>query len=87
VSDFGKNDTMFYIKTHLGHILKPGDYAHGYDLHGANSNDMELNKYRDLAIPELILVKKSYEEKRHRKRGKPRSWKLKSLNMEVDDTR
>jgi len=87
VSDFGKNDTMFYIKTHLGHILKPGDYAHGYDLHGANSNDMELNKYRDLAIPELILVKKSYEEKRHRKRGKPRSWKLKSLNMEVDDTK
>ncbi|KAH8511433.1 hypothetical protein H0E87_008844 [Populus deltoides] len=62
MSDFGKNDTMFNIKTHLGHILKP-------------------------VIPEAILVKKSYEEKRQRKRGKPRSWKLKSLNMEVDDTR
>jgi nonsense-mediated mRNA decay protein 3 len=78
---------MFNIKTHLGHILKPGDYALGYDLHGANSNDMELDKYKNLVIPEAILVKKSYEEKRQRKRGKPRSWKLKSLNMEVDDTR
>ncbi|XP_024455439.1 uncharacterized protein LOC7472601 isoform X1 [Populus trichocarpa] len=87
MSDFGKNDTMFNIKTHLGHILKPGDYALGYDLHGANSNDMELDKYKNLVIPEAILVKKSYEEKRQRKRGKPRSWKLKSLNMEVDDTR
>ncbi|KAI9379733.1 hypothetical protein POPTR_017G137500v4 [Populus trichocarpa] len=84
VSDFGKNDTMFYIKTHLGHILKPGDYAHGYDLHGANSNDMELNKYRDLAIPELILVKKSYEEKRHRKRGKPRRGDEEKMNSEYE---
>jgi nonsense-mediated mRNA decay protein 3 len=78
---------MFYIKTHLGHILKPGDNALGYDLHGANSNDMELDKYKDLVVLEVILVKKCYEEKRQRKRVKPRSWKFKSLNMEVDDTR
>ena len=38
--------TMFYIKTHLGHILKPGENALGYDLHGANSNDIELDKYK-----------------------------------------
>lgn len=35
-------------------------------------------------VPEVILVKKSYEEKRKKKRGKSRSWKLKMLNMEVD---
>ncbi|KAI4299640.1 hypothetical protein L6164_033076 [Bauhinia variegata] len=27
VSDFGKNDTIFSIRTHLGHLLNPGDYA------------------------------------------------------------
>ena len=84
VSDFGKNDTIFNIKTHLGHLLNPGDYALGYDLYGANSNDMELDKYKG-HIPEAILIKKSYEEKHQKKRGKPRSWKLKSLEMEVDD--
>lgn len=85
VSDFGKNDTMFSIRTHLGHLLSPGDHALGYDLYAANSNDVELDKYRGLVLPEAILVKKSYEEKRQKKRGKPRAWKLKSLEMEVDD--
>ncbi|KAJ8747136.1 hypothetical protein K2173_001693 [Erythroxylum novogranatense] len=87
LSDFGRNDTIFFIKTHLGHLLKPGDHALGYDLYGANSNDIELEKYKGLVLPEAILIKKSYEEKRQRKRGKPRAWKLKSLNMEVDDTK
>lgn len=87
LSDFGKNDTIFFIKTHLGHILKPGDQALGYDLYGTNSNDIELDKYKGLVLPEAILIKKSYEEKRQRKHGKPRSWKLKSLSMEVDDSR
>ncbi|KAL6184945.1 hypothetical protein ACLB2K_041080 [Fragaria x ananassa] len=85
LSDFGKNDTIFNIKTHLGHLLSPGDYALGYDLDGANSNDDELDKYKGLVIPEAILVKKSYKENHQKKRGKPRSWKLKSLNMEIDD--
>lgn len=86
VSDFGKNDMMFSVRTHLGHLLSPGDYALGYDLHAANSNDMELDKYKSFVLPDVILIKKSYEEKRQRKRGKPRAWKLKSLGMEVDDS-
>ncbi|KAJ4957660.1 hypothetical protein NE237_024771 [Protea cynaroides] len=84
VSDFGKNDKIFNIRTHLGHILSPGDYALGYDLYGANTNDIQLDKYKGLILPEAILIKKSYEEKRQKRRGKPRPWKLKSLNMEVD---
>lgn len=87
VSDFGKNDTIFSIRTHLGHLLNPGDYALGYDLYSANTNDMELDKYKGLVVPETILIKKSYEEKRLRKRSKHRSWKLKSLDMEVDDSK
>ncbi|KAK4360039.1 hypothetical protein RND71_022268 [Anisodus tanguticus] len=86
VSDFGKNDTIFYVRTYLGHLLDSGDYALGYDLYGANSNDFELEKYKGLVLPEVILIKKSYEEKRQKKRGKPRCWKLKSLNMEVDNS-
>ncbi|XP_054782491.1 uncharacterized protein LOC129289763 [Prosopis cineraria] len=85
VSDFGKNDTIFSIRTHLGHLLNPGDYALGYDLYAANNNDIELDKYRGLVLPEAILVKRSYEENRLRERAKPRAWKLKSLDMEVDD--
>ncbi|GMI99200.1 Nonsense-Mediated mRNA Decay 3 [Hibiscus trionum] len=83
-SDYGK---LFYIRTHLGHILKPGDRALGYDLHGANINDFELDKHKGLVLPEAILIKKSYEEKRQKKHGKPRPWKLKSLDMEVDECR
>lgn len=82
VSDFGKNDMIFNVRTHLGHLLSPGDNALGYDLYGNNSNDIELDKYKDLVLPEVVLIKKSYE----RKHGKPRSWKLKKLRMEVDES-
>ncbi|CAI9786643.1 unnamed protein product [Fraxinus pennsylvanica] len=73
-------------KTHLGHLLNPGDYVLGYDLYGANNNDIELDRYKGLVLPELILIKKSYEEKRQRKQNKPRSWKLKSPHMEIDNS-
>nr|ABV28352.1 nonsense-mediated mRNA decary protein 3 [Taiwania cryptomerioides] len=84
VSDFGKNDTIFNVKTHLGHLLNPGDYALGFDLYGANTNDLEMDKYKGLNLPDVVLVKKSYEEKRQKKRGKPRPWKLNNLPMEVE---
>ncbi|KAE8691558.1 hypothetical protein F3Y22_tig00110889pilonHSYRG00071 [Hibiscus syriacus] len=77
---------LFCVRTHLGHILKPGDRALGYDLYGVNSNVSELDKYRDLVVPDVILIKKSYEEK-HQKRGKSRPWKLKSLKMELNESR
>lgn len=71
VSDFEKNDTIFNIPTHLGHYLNPGDYAVRYDLYAANSNDMELEKYRDFVLPDAILIKKIYVENCQRKGGKP----------------
>jgi nonsense-mediated mRNA decay protein 3 len=46
------------VRTHLGHLLNPGDLALGYDLYGANLND------------EVILVKKSYEKKPRTRRWK-----------------
>ncbi|KAH7538228.1 hypothetical protein FEM48_Zijuj03G0176800 [Ziziphus jujuba var. spinosa] len=58
VSDFGKNDTIFNITTYLGSFLNPGDYALGYDLYGVNGNDIELDKYKGLDLPDAILIKK-----------------------------
>lgn len=85
VSDFGKNNMIFSVRTHLGHLLTPGAYALGYDLHGANYNDIELDKYSGLVLPHAVLIKKSYEEE-SRNWGKPCSRELKSLNMEIDST-
>lgn len=85
LSDFGKNDTIFSIRTHLGHILNLGDYAFGNDLFGANLNDSELEKNKGLVLPDAILIRKSYEEKRRRKRGKACLGKLKSLSLEIDN--
>ncbi|KAL9660457.1 hypothetical protein QQ045_025272 [Rhodiola kirilowii] len=87
VSDFGRsNNAHFHITTHLGHLLNPGDYALGYDLDGANLNDMELDKYKGLDLPYAVLIRKSYEEKRRQTKAKPRQWKLKNLDMEVEET-
>ncbi|KAJ0457731.1 putative ribosomal export protein Nmd3 [Helianthus annuus] len=56
---------------------------------GKNDTMFMIDKYKGLVMPEVILVKKSYEERRQKKRGKPRAWKLKALPIEVDasDTR
>uniref|UniRef100_J3N552 60S ribosomal export protein NMD3 n=1 Tax=Oryza brachyantha TaxID=4533 RepID=J3N552_ORYBR len=80
VSDFGKNDTIFTVRTHLGHLLSPGDLALGYDLYGANFNDDNMDTaMTQHSLPEVILVKKSYE-----KRPRTRRWKLKRLPVEED---
>eukprot|EP00897_Mesotaenium_endlicherianum_P005218 jgi/Mesen1/4724/ME000241S03763 len=92
VADFGKNDVTFHARTHLGQLLSPGDHALGYDLYAANLNDEEFDRLRAVAggrhreLPDVVLVKKSYEEKRRARRGRPRPWKLKSLAMETDDS-
>ncbi|CAH8358581.1 unnamed protein product [Eruca vesicaria subsp. sativa] len=90
-SDIGNNDKMFDVQTHLGHILKPGDYALGYDIYGANVNDDEMDKYR-LSVKnerflEVILIKKCYDKERERKKGKPLAFTTKKLPMEMDESR
>ncbi|XP_020093834.1 60S ribosomal export protein NMD3 [Ananas comosus] len=83
VSDFGRNDNIFTVRTHLGRLLSPGDYALGYDLYAANTNDLDVDGRKGLVLPDAILVKKSYEEQR--RRGKQqRPWKLKSLAVDAD---
>jgi|TARA_B100001741_G_scaffold81364_1_gene65958 nonsense-mediated mRNA decay protein 3 len=89
-SDFGTNDTTFFVKTHLGNILQPGDTAMGYDLSNLQIVDPELEKYSGKLqgiVPDVILVKKSYAESRRkrRERGVARAWRLQRMQVEEAD--
>lgn len=90
VADLGSNDTTYHVRTHLGHLLNPGDTALGYDMTRANFVDDELENYvqKGHSLPDVVLVRKSYEERRRKRQGKGqgRSWKLKRMAIDSDDT-
>jgi len=80
-SELGMNDDTVHCRTHLGHLLSPGDTVMGFDLKNSNVNDENLDKMSADKIPDVILVKKIYGEKALRNRK--RKWKLKFLNDEL----
>lgn len=89
-ADFGANDHTFFAKTHLGHLLHPGDTAMGYDVANANlvCPDLEKAIHKGLVLPDAILVRKSYEDRRRRRRqrgAEQRPWKLKRLAMDAGE--
>jgi nonsense-mediated mRNA decay protein 3 len=50
--------------------------------------DFEAHVNRGGAVPDVILVRKSYEEKRKKTRGRAgRAWKLKHLAIEAGEDR
>lgn len=59
-SDFGVNDRVTSVVTHLGHLLQAGDTVLGYDLETAVGGDWELDDHLPASynIPEVVLVKK-----------------------------
>lgn len=76
--DLGVNDTIFFAKTHLGHLLQPGDLAMGYDLASGNYNESDLAPMRNKAMPDVVLVKKVFPKRsRH-----ARIWDVKRLEIE-----
>lgn len=85
VQDFGRNDTQLFARTHLGQLLKAGDTVLGYDVQGANMVDPELDTYKGLTLPDVILVRKSYAARRRARREKgtaaARAWTLRRLNV------
>ncbi|KAI7852281.1 NMD3 family-domain-containing protein [Circinella umbellata] len=83
MSDFGHNDNEFIARSHLGAVLNPGDTVLGYDLSHANFNNEEFDKLDTGNLPDVILVRKSYPQRR--KKHKQRSWKIQQLAKEVDD--
>jgi len=77
-SDFGNNDTQFVVNSYLGKILKVGDTVLGYDLTSAILNDSDAAPMKGKAMPDIVLVKKTYPLYRKRAKGK-RVWKLKRM--------
>eukprot|EP00339_Tiarina_fusa_P030095 CAMPEP_0117085506 /NCGR_PEP_ID=MMETSP0472-20121206/60100_1 /TAXON_ID=693140 ORGANISM="Tiarina fusus, Strain LIS" /NCGR_SAMPLE_ID=MMETSP0472 /ASSEMBLY_ACC=CAM_ASM_000603 /LENGTH=183 /DNA_ID=CAMNT_0004814771 /DNA_START=968 /DNA_END=1519 /DNA_ORIENTATION=+ len=83
--DLGRNDTQFVANSHLGNLLKAGDYAMGYDLTSMNFNckvDAHLNVLKGRQIPDVILCKKAYVDFRAKK--KKRKWRVKTMDVEAD---
>lgn len=78
-------DTTYYVRTHLGRLLHPGDSAMGYFLSGTNFNNpqfeaIENSKQYGSTIPDIVLVKKFYPRKK-----KSRNWRLKRMAQEESE--
>jgi nonsense-mediated mRNA decay protein 3 len=76
-SELGINDNNIHTKTHLGHLLRPGDSVMGFDLRDANVNNDDFDKLKTDTVPDVILVKKCFADTDKRRRM--RKWKLKRL--------
>ncbi|KAK6456090.1 putative nonsense-mediated mRNA decay protein [Scheffersomyces xylosifermentans] len=82
-SDLGVNDHSFYVRTHLGGILHPGDSCLGYYLSNANFNSDLWDTLDIDNTPDVVIVKKHYARKS--KKAKYRKWKLKRMAKEHND--
>ncbi|GLH09513.1 60S ribosomal export protein NMD3 [Gryllus bimaculatus] len=83
-SDLGRTENTVHTRSHLGHVLKPGDSVLGYALGDSNVNDSNFEKLNPSQVPDVVLVKKYYginkSARQHRRR-----WKLKHLNEEYSN--
>jgi nonsense-mediated mRNA decay protein 3 len=79
----GFTNQIFHTRTHLGSILQPGDAVMGYHISNANYNSDEFAALSSARVPDVILVKKAYPNRR--KKNKPRGWRLKSMAKEAGE--
>lgn len=79
----GMSNQIFHTRTHMGNILQPGDTALGYFLTNANFNSDEYAALESGRIPDVILVKKTYPNRR--KKNKARNWRLRSIGKEAGE--
>lgn len=83
-TDLGVNDRTYFTRTHLGHLLQPGDSAMGYLLSEANFNNPEYEAVEQSStygstLPDVVLVKKHFVRRR---KNRPRNWKLKRMDRD-----
>lgn len=85
-SDLGMNDNTFYVRSHLGGILHPGDSVSGYDLENVNWNSELWDEIDKDKVQSVILIKKvlSEEEKSAKVKNRGRKWRLKRMAVEHD---
>ncbi|KAI0641299.1 NMD3-domain-containing protein [Trametes meyenii] len=81
--DSAASSQIFHTRTHLGGILQPGDSALGYFLTNANFNSDDFAALPTHRVPDLVLVKKAYPNRR--KKNKPRAWRLRSIAKEAGE--
>ena len=77
VRNTAAGDQTYLVRSHLGGVLQPGDTVLGYHLGVTNLNNTEFDTLDQDQVPEVVLVKKSYANRR--RKHKTRNWKLKSL--------
>ncbi|TFY82546.1 hypothetical protein EWM64_g1468 [Hericium alpestre] len=77
------SNQIFHTRTHLGAILQPGDTVLGYHLSNTNFNSDEFANLPQDRIPDIVLVKKSYPNRR--KKNRTRNWKLRSIAKEAGE--
>lgn len=54
LSELGQDDKQLHCRTHLGHILKDGDTAYGFNFGSANLNDSNLDLMKPADIPDIV---------------------------------
>jgi nonsense-mediated mRNA decay protein 3 len=82
-SELGTGVT-FQTRTHLGHLLNPGDSALGYDISTIVFNDEYAEQVRNSQrVADVLLVRKTYPQRTDR--ANTRIFKLKRLQMHTDD--
>ena len=79
----GLTNQIYHTRTHLGSILQPGDTALGYFLTNSNYNSDHFAALPAGRIPDIILVKKTYPNRR--KKSKARNWRLRSIAKEAGE--
>ena len=67
-SEIGTGRTV-HTRSHLGHILNPGDTVLGIDLSHSNVSSEVLEAIPDEDKPDVVLLKKVHHGKKKRKRG------------------
>jgi nonsense-mediated mRNA decay protein 3 len=77
------DDGIYHTRTHLGAILQPGDIVLGYHLTNSNFNSEAFEALDQGRIPDVVLVKKTYPNRR--RKARTRNWKLKSIAKEAED--
>ncbi|XP_060582712.1 60S ribosomal export protein NMD3-like [Ruditapes philippinarum] len=81
MSDLGVNDQQYFCRTHIGHLLNTGDTVLGFDMLNANLNNEHIEKLKEEKLPDVVIVKKVFADKK--KRNRRRKWKLHHLNDEL----
>ena len=54
IEDLGRDEKQLHCRTHLGHILKVGDVALGYNLLSCNFNNADVESLKENEVPSVV---------------------------------